>query len=190
MSERREESREENDRLWDKTFTDDEDRDSDGYLSRTEHRRQREHNSTVTTVLIVLIIVLAAFPLIYWVNHKQTLNHPVRTERVAQSQSTKKKPQSRKQKKTSKSNSAKSSSKSKRSSSSSMSSSSSLASSSSSASSMSQSSSSEIRYATVPRNGSLYRVAAQNGISVNELMRLNGLTPNAHLRPGQQLRVR
>ena len=181
MSERREESREENDRLWDKTFTDDEDRDSDGHLSRTEHRRQREHNSTVTTVLIVLIIVLAAFPLIYWVNHKQTLNHPVRTERVAQSQSTKKKPQSRKQKKTSKS---------KRSSSSSMSSSSSLASSSSSASSMSQSSSSEIRYATVPRNGSLYRVAAQNGISVNELMRLNGLTPNAHLRPGQQLRVR
>lgn len=91
MSERREESREENDRLWDKTFTDDEDRDSDGHLSRTEHRRQREHNSTVTTVLIVLIIVLAAFPLIYWVNHKQTLNHPVRTERVAQSQSTKKK---------------------------------------------------------------------------------------------------
>ena len=57
MSERREESREENDRLWDKTFTDDEDRDSDGHLSRTEHRRQREHNSTVTTVLIVLIIV-------------------------------------------------------------------------------------------------------------------------------------
>ncbi|WP_331275772.1 LysM domain-containing protein [Limosilactobacillus vaginalis] len=54
---------------------------------------------------------------------------------------------------------------------------------------MSQSSS-MVRYATVPRNGSLYRVATQNGISVNELMRLNGLTPNAHLRPGQQLRVR
>ena len=59
----------------------------------------------------------------------------------------------------------------------------------SSSSSVSQSSS-MVRYATVPRNGSLYRIAAQNGISVNELMRLNGLTPNAHLRPGQQLRVR
>lgn len=92
MSERREESREANDRLWDKKFADSEDLGSDGYLSRTEHRRQREHNSTITTVLIVLIIILAAIPLIYWVNHKQTMNHPLRTERLAQSQSNKKSP--------------------------------------------------------------------------------------------------
>lgn len=91
MSERREESREANDKLWDKKFADSEDLGSDGHLSRTEHRRQREHNSTITTILIVLIIILAAIPLIYWVNHKQTMNHPVRTERLAQSRSTKKK---------------------------------------------------------------------------------------------------
>ena len=58
MSERREESREANDKLWDKKFADSEDLGSDGHLSRTEHRRQREHNSTITTVLIVLIIIL------------------------------------------------------------------------------------------------------------------------------------
>ncbi|MBU9696058.1 LysM peptidoglycan-binding domain-containing protein [Limosilactobacillus portuensis] len=188
MSERREESREANDRLWDKKFADSEDLGSDGHLSRTEHRRQREHNSTITTVLIVLIIILATIPLIYWVNHKQTMNHPVRTERLAQSQSNKKKAQPKEREASSKKhNSLSSSSKANESSATSMSSSSSV--STSSSSSVSQSSS-MVRYATVPRNGSLYRVAAQNGISVNELMRLNGLTPNAHLRPGQQLRVR
>ncbi|MCI2031596.1 LysM domain-containing protein, partial [Limosilactobacillus sp.] len=127
MSERREESREANDRLWDKKFAESEDMGSDGHLSRTEHRRQREHNSTITTVLIVLIIILAAIPLIYWVNHKQTMNHPVRTERLAESQSTKKKAHSKKQhSNSSKQESRKASSKS----SSSMSSSSSLSSSS------------------------------------------------------------
>ncbi|MBD7894612.1 LysM peptidoglycan-binding domain-containing protein [Limosilactobacillus sp. Sa3CUN2] len=189
MGERREESREANDRLWDKKFADNEDLGSDGHLSRTEHRRQREHNSTITTVLIVLIIILAAIPLIYWVNHKQTLNHPVRTERLAEAQSSKKKAQSKKREtSSSKRSSMSSSSETKGSSSSTMSSSSSV--SSSSSSTVSQSSSSMAQYAIVPRNGSLYRVARQNGISVNELMRLNGLTPNAHLTPGQRLRVR
>ncbi|MBB1062756.1 LysM peptidoglycan-binding domain-containing protein [Limosilactobacillus fastidiosus] len=189
MSERREESREANDRLWDKKFVDNEDLGSDGHLSRTEHRRQKEHNSTITTVLIVLIIILAAIPLIYWVNHKQTLNHPVRTERLAESQSSKKKAQSPKRKTSSnKRSSISSSSQTKERSSSTMNSSSPVSSSSSSI--VSQTSSSMVQYAIVPRNGSLYRVARQNGISINELMRLNGLTPNAHLTPGQRLRIR
>ena len=73
LSEERKESRRANDELWDKKFTDNEDLDSDGHLSRTEHRKQRSHNSMITTILIVLIIVLAATPLIYWINNKQGL---------------------------------------------------------------------------------------------------------------------
>ena len=41
LSEERKESRRANDELWDKKFTDNEDLDSDGHLSRTEHRKQR-----------------------------------------------------------------------------------------------------------------------------------------------------
>ena len=39
-----------------------EDLDSDGHLSRTEHRKQRSHNSMITDLNRV-IIVLAATPL-------------------------------------------------------------------------------------------------------------------------------
>lgn len=85
MSERREETRRQKDELWDKTFADNEDLGQDGHLSRTEHRRQRSHDSAVTTILIVLIIILAAAPIIYWVNHKQSFNHPIRTEQQAAS---------------------------------------------------------------------------------------------------------
>ena len=91
LSEERKESRRANDELWDKKFTDNEDLDSDGHLSRTEHRKQRSHNSMITTILIVLIIVLAATPLIYWINNKQSFNHPVRTEQVATSSENSKK---------------------------------------------------------------------------------------------------
>lgn len=83
LSEDRKESRRANDELWDKKFADNEDRDLEGHLSRTEHRRQRSHNSMITTILILLIIGLAAAPLIYWINNKQSFNHPVRTEQVA-----------------------------------------------------------------------------------------------------------
>ena len=185
MSERREETRKKDDALWDKTFTDNQDLGSDGHLSRTEHRRQREHNSMITTILIILIIALAAGPVIYWVNHKKSLNHPIRSEQVAQSATNSKKKavghSTRKHKAPTNRHSASQSSSMSSSASSSMS---------SSSSAVTSSSQSTQRWVTVPRNGSLYRVAANNGISVQELMRLNGLTPNARLRPGQQLRVR
>lgn len=185
MSERREETRKKDDALWDKTFTDNQDLGSDGHLSRTEHRKQREHNSMITTVLIVLIIILAAAPVIYWVNHKNSLNHPVRSERMAQSATNPKKKAGNHSHSTRHRSSSHHSA-----SQSSITSSSSSSSLSSSSSSVTASSQATQRWVTVPRNGSLYRVAANNGISVQELMRLNGLTPNARLRPGQQLRVR
>ncbi|KRL92990.1 LysM peptidoglycan-binding domain-containing protein [Limosilactobacillus equigenerosi] len=45
-------------------------------------------------------------------------------------------------------------------------------------------------YATVQRGQGLYRVAVNNGITVQQLMQLNGLSSSANLQPGQQLRVR
>ena len=85
MSEKREDQRPENEKLWDKTFEDDEDVDSKGNLSRVKRRKQDSHNSRITTILVVLIIILAAAPIIYWVRHEQAFDHPVRHERVAQS---------------------------------------------------------------------------------------------------------
>jgi murein DD-endopeptidase MepM/ murein hydrolase activator NlpD len=47
-----------------------------------------------------------------------------------------------------------------------------------------------VRYYTVRNSDNLGKVAARNGISVNELCRMNGLKPKAHLKRGQRLRVR
>lgn len=46
------------------------------------------------------------------------------------------------------------------------------------------------RYATVEPGQGLYRVAVNHGISLAELMRLNGLSTTSSIHPGQQLRVR
>lgn len=89
MSERREDHRQEAGKLWDKTFEDNQDLDDSGHLSRTAHRKQSSHNSRITTILIVLIVILAATPIIYWVHHEQSFNHPQQTEKVAQSVSSK-----------------------------------------------------------------------------------------------------
>lgn len=83
MAQRREDQR--NEKLWDKTFTDNQDIDKEGHLSRMAHRKQSTHNAQITTILIVLIIILAATPVLYWVNHQQSFNHPQRTVKVASS---------------------------------------------------------------------------------------------------------
>lgn len=46
------------------------------------------------------------------------------------------------------------------------------------------------RYTTVQRGDSVYRIAARNGMSAQELARLNNVSVNTPLRPGQQIRVR
>lgn len=83
MSERREEQREQDAKLWDKTFTDNEDLDKEGHLSRTVRRRQSSHNAQITTILVVIILLLAAAPVVYWVSHQQSFNHPPRMAKVA-----------------------------------------------------------------------------------------------------------
>lgn len=194
MSERREEYRQEADKLWDKTFEDNQDLDDSGHLSRTVHRKQNSHNSRITTVLIVLIIILAATPIIYWVHNEQSFNHPIQTEKVAKSSSHVKKASSHaksKAKSTAKSSAKKSSTvASDQSLASSTSTTSAEASSTSSSVVTSTSNESSAEYATVSSGQGIYRVAVNNGLTVDELASLNNISPDTQLHPGQRLRVK
>ncbi|MDC2840867.1 LysM domain-containing protein [Limosilactobacillus mucosae] len=197
MSERREDHRQEAGKLWDKTFEDNQDLDDSGHLSRTVHRKQSSHNSRITTILIVLIVILAATPIIYWVHHEQSFNHPQQTEKVAQATSSKvKKASSHAKSKTkaksqSKSASAKSQAKISENEAESTSITSTQSSSTSStAASTSSTSQSGAKYATVESGQGIYRVAANNGLTVAELASLNNISPNTPLHPGQRLRVK
>lgn len=197
MSERREDHRQEAGKLWDKTFEDNQDLDDSGHLSRTAHRKQSSHNSRITTILIVLIVILAATPIIYWVHHEQSFNHPQQTEKVAQATSSKvKKASSHAKSKTkaksqSKTASAKSQAKSSENEAepTSITSTQSSSTSSTAASTLSTSQSGA-KYATVESGQGIYRVAANNGLTVAELASLNKISPNAPLHPGQRLRVK
>ena len=197
MSERREDHRQEAGKLWDKTFEDNQDLDDSGHLSRTAHRKQSSHNSRITTILIVLIVILAATPIIYWVHHEQSFNHPQQTEKVAQSVSSKAKKASShaksktKAKSQSKTASAKSQSKSSENEAEPTSITSAQSSSSSSAAaSTSSTSESGAKYTTVGSGQGIYRVATNNGLTVAELASLNNISPNTPLYPGQRLRVK
>lgn len=197
MSERREDHRQEAGKLWDKTFEDNQDLDDSGHLSRTAHRKQSSHNSRITTILIVLIVILAATPIIYWVHHEQSFNHPQQTEKVAQATSSKvKKASSHAKSKTkaksqSKTASVKSQAKSSENEAEPTSITSTQSSSTSStAASTSSTSQSGAKYATVESGQGIYRVAANNGLTVAELASLNNISPNTPLHPGQRLRVK
>ncbi|MCD5423224.1 SAG1386/EF1546 family surface-associated protein [Limosilactobacillus fermentum] len=172
MAQRREDQR--NEKLWDKTFTDNQDIDKEGHLSRMAHRKQSTHNAQITTILIVLIIILAATPVLYWINHQQSFNHPQRTVKVASSSTATSK------KKASSTSSSASVSKGKQASSSS---------SVSKAASTSSSSTTAV-YTTVESGQGIYRVAKDNGLTVAELASLNGITTTTAIHPGERLRVK
>lgn len=59
-----------------------------------------------------------------------------------------------------------------------------------SSSSKASSTTSGSKYATVGQGQGVYRVAVNNGISVQKLLELNGLSSGATLTPGQKLRVK
>ncbi|KRK69737.1 LysM peptidoglycan-binding domain-containing protein [Lentilactobacillus buchneri] len=46
------------------------------------------------------------------------------------------------------------------------------------------------QYATVKAGQGMFRVAYNNGLTTEQLMRMNGLNANSKLYPGQRLRVR
>ncbi|WP_295731612.1 SAG1386/EF1546 family surface-associated protein [uncultured Limosilactobacillus sp.] len=185
MSERREDQRPENEKLWDKTFDDNEETDSKGNLSRVKRRKKDSQNSRITTILIVLIIILAAAPLFFWVRHEQSFDHPVREERVAQGHT--KKTASKKKNVARSSHSKPARHKSVSTSSVSVDDQSSAQSTSVESSSTN---STDSKYATVQAGQGIYRVAANNGLTVSELARLNNISPSSALQPGQRLRVK
>lgn len=180
MSEKREDQHQQDEKLWDKTFTQDPNIGIDGHLSRTEYRKRNSHNTMVTTILVIVIIVLAAAPVLYWMNHQQSFNHPVRTEKTAKSSHTASKRKQSSSHKESKRHRKQSTAKS--------SSTSSELNSEESASS--SHSTAGAKYTTVEQGQGIYRVAVNNGLTVDELARLNNISPNAQLHPGQRLRVK
>lgn len=82
MSERNRYDERWNDKLWDKTFTYNQDVGKDENLSRTARRKRDSHNTLITTILVIIIIVLAATPVIYWVSHQQSFDHPQQVKNV------------------------------------------------------------------------------------------------------------
>lgn len=189
---RREDERNVDENLWDKTFEDNQDLGKDGHLSRMEHRKQSSANARFTTILVVLIIILAATPIFYWLNHEKSFNHPVQhTERVAKASSnSKKKVHSATRKSKQATQSTKSSQAKSASSQKSLALSASSSSMKESSSSSQKNSSSAASYVKVQAGQGIYRVAVNNGLTVDELARLNGISPSTKLYPGQQLRVR
>lgn len=174
MSDREDQEKKET-KPWEKTFSDDQDKDQEGNFSRTRRRKQNSYHTMFTTILVVAIIALASAPIIYWVNHQSSFNHPTDTEQVADSSSSKKK-SSANSAKTSVETSKVTSSK--------------KASATSKKESSASSSSADEKYVTVEAGQGAYRVAVNNGITVDELYQLNGLSSGATLTPGQQIRVK
>lgn len=201
MSERREEQRDQNQKLWDKTFTDNEDVDKEGHLSRTARRKQSSHNAQITTILVVIILILAATPVIYWVNHQRSFNHPPRMAKVASgSTRSAKKKVARPKHRSSQRRPDHSSKDSVNGATGSVATATSVTGATSSSqvatspangtSSGATGAAGTSSYATVGSGQGIYRVATNNGLTVDELARLNGITPATPLHPGQRLRVK
>ena len=195
MSEKREDQHPENEKLWDKTFEDEdaENKDAQGHLSRMARRKQTSHDSRITTILVLIIVIFAAMPVVYWAQHQKSFNHPVQQEKVAASSShcaasSHKKQHAKSQRHVkSKQNSSSQSAASQSAANASSSIRQSASSTSTAASSSSQPTSS---YVTVRRGDGLYRIAARNGLTVEQLARMNGLTSRSAIHPGQRLQVR
>ena len=192
---RREDERNVDENLWDKTFEDNQDLGRDGHLSRLEHRKQSSAASRFTTILVVLIIILAATPVLYWINHEKSFNHPTpKLEQVAKGSTEHKKKvasssstASQKRSAATKLSRAKDSSSTRAHLAASATQSAAESSSSSSASSVNRS---DASYVQVQAGQGIYRVAVNNGLTVEQLAQLNGISPTTKLYPGQQLRVK
>lgn len=184
------------DKPWAAKFEDE--RDEKGHLSRTEVHRKDKSNALFVTTLTIALLVLAALPVGAWTIWQNQMNRPVATETssssesssqlAAVSQSHKKAAKHESSETSSESSAASANSTSQAESDTASSASESTAESSSEASS--ESTSSDATYVTVKAGQGIYRVAANNGLTVQELRQLNGLSSNSTLAPGQRLRVK
>ncbi|WP_334116272.1 SAG1386/EF1546 family surface-associated protein [Ligilactobacillus sp.] len=190
------------DKPWEKKFEDG--KDENGLYSRRASKRKDKLNSRLPALLLLgFCFVIAATIALYFISLKtaaQPTNDDGGNIEVVTSSSSKKtsgKSSARKDKKSSsvKKEAESSNSQAENSSQSESSSeaeSSSAEESSSSAEEASSSSQSEgAQYVTVAAGQGLYRIAVNNGLTVDQLVQLNpGLTPSSTVTPGQQLRVK
>ncbi|KRL43965.1 LysM peptidoglycan-binding domain-containing protein [Lacticaseibacillus manihotivorans] len=187
---------------WNKQFEDD--RDDDGNLSRVATRKKKRGGSILAIVVWVALALVIIIPVTWQAlrnNSANSSNYPndkitvTSTSKKAKSHSSSQKSES--SKKSSSSTSSKSSSTSSSSvsssstpaSSSSVSSSSSSVSSSSSSVSSSSSSSAATGTYTVKAGDNLYRIAVNHGMTLSELLQLNGMSSGASISAGQTLKV-
>lgn len=185
------------DKPWEKKFEDG--KDENGLYSRRASKRKDKLNSRLPLVLLlVFCFVIVATIALYFISLKtaaQPTNDDGGNIEVVTSSSSKssfKKSSAKKHKKSSSTKKeAESSSSHAESSSQAESSSESESSSSVSEESSSSSQSEGSQYVTVAAGQGLYRIAVNNGLTVDQLVQLNpGLTPSSTVTPGQQLRVK
>lgn len=179
---------------WNKQFEDD--RDDDGNLSRVATRKKKRGGSILAIVVWVALALVIIIPVTWQAlrnNSANSSNYPndkitvTSTSKKAKSHSSSQKSES--SKKSSSSTSSKSSSTSSSSVSSSTPASSSSVSSSSSSVSSSSSSSAATGTYTVKAGDNLYRIAVNHGMTLSELLQLNGLSSGASISAGQTLKV-
>ncbi|WP_261805825.1 SAG1386/EF1546 family surface-associated protein [Lapidilactobacillus luobeiensis] len=176
-------------RPWEKNF--DNDRDDNGQLSRTATKK-REHNNTIfVSILVVILLAVIGSTIGAWVAAQKDNKSPEIV--VSSKKSTVK---SSKKSRPAESSSATSSSSSVATESSEAASSSSVAESSSAVSSSTVSSESSSASTTeggsytVKAGDNLYRIAINNGLTLDQLLQLNGLSSNSAIVPGQSLRIK
>ena len=172
------------DKPWEKKFEDG--KDENGLYSRRASKRKDKLNSRLPLVLLlVFCFVVVATIALYFISLKtaaQPTNDDGGNIEVVTSSSSKSSFKKSSAKKHKESSSTK-----KEAESSSESESSSSVSEESSSSSQSEGS----QYVTVAAGQGLYRIAVNNGLTVDQLVQLNpGLTPSSTVTPGQQLRVK
>ncbi|WP_164509849.1 LysM peptidoglycan-binding domain-containing protein [Lacticaseibacillus porcinae] len=179
---------------WNKQFEDD--RDDNGNLSRVATRKKKRGGSILAIVVWVALALVIIIPVTWqalrnnsanannYTNDKITVSS---TSKKAKSHSSSKKSESSKKSSSSTSSSESSSSESSVASST-PASSSSVASSSSSVASSSSSTAATGTY-TVKAGDNLYRIAVNHGMTLSELLQLNGMSSGASISAGQTLKV-
>ncbi|MCZ2492560.1 SAG1386/EF1546 family surface-associated protein [Dellaglioa carnosa] len=191
---------------WEKSFEDD--RDDNGNYSRSANRRKSKNSSLLTTGLLVVFVAIIVGTIGFYIVESNKVYQPediatsesssskktvAKTEDTASSESKVKAESESKVKASSESKAkAKSDSESKaKAESESKSKVSSESASSASSSSESASSSSSNSSVTVEAGQGIYRIAVNNGLSIDQLLELNpGLTASSAISAGQQIRVK
>ncbi|MCH4057391.1 LysM peptidoglycan-binding domain-containing protein [Lapidilactobacillus gannanensis] len=181
-------------RPWENTF--DSDRDENGKLSRVATKKKERNNIVFVSILVVILLAVIGSTIWMWVAAQNDNKSP----QIVVSSSSRVKSSVKSQKSETKKSSTKSSSSvSEEASSSSVSSTEESSTEQSASEPVTESSSSTAASSSTAETGStytvksgdnLYRIAVNNGLTLDQLLSLNGLTSSSAIAPGQQLRIK